>query len=114
VKDGRVESDIFLQWVRRQPCAICEQQGAGARPGSEAHHFPPKGMGGARCRDDRTIPLCRRHHEEAQAYRISSEAQQKLVEQTRSRFLEGCSPEELRVFCNDLHRWKTRPMMVPI
>jgi hypothetical protein len=38
---------------RTLPCCAC-----GAAPRSQAHHEPPRGMGGARGKDSETVPLC--------------------------------------------------------
>lgn len=120
-KDGTLICRSFLAWVRRQPCKVCTLEHrigvrlTPARPGAEAHHFPPKGMGGAFIRDDRTIPLCRRHHDQAQRYDVgfSSDQQKLWVDETRSAFLEECSVDELREYFEALEVWKDRPLAVP-
>lgn len=106
-KDRRVSSAAYLGVVRRVSCFACVDIYAprsvpSGRAVSEAHHYPPKGAGGARLRDDRTIPLCRMHHDEAQRYVISRDTQERWVERMRSIFLEIATPEELRQFCDDL------------
>lgn len=109
-KEGKLFCRTFLDWVRRQRCIACIAEDASAAAGSDAHHIDGKGMGGARLRDDRTIPLCRKHHDQAQRYEISADTQMAWVHHTRSRFLEECTPEELQAFTKDLLAWKERPL----
>lgn len=119
-KEGRVVCQATLSYARRQRCRACvedaELRGYSAeivRPGSEAHHWPAKGMGGARLRDDHVIPLCRRHHEEAQALRIPASTQDRWVRETVFDFLEESSVEELQEYFAALEVWKDRPLMCP-
>lgn len=119
-KDGVLVCASFLAYGRRQPCKACVEEarargesGDAIPRGSDPHHFPAKGMGGATWRDDRIIPLCRRHHEQAQAYVIPRETQERWVAEVRSEFLEECSVEELRAYFDALEVWKDRPLAVP-
>lgn len=120
-KEGKVFCREILVWARKQDCKACV---ASLRPidghahgiirtATEAHHFPPKGMGGATHRDDRVIPLCREHHEDAQAYRIPREQQERWVRDTLFEFLEGSTVEELRAYFDALEVYKDRPLAVP-
>lgn len=119
-KEGRVVCPAILAYVRQQQCRACvedaEQRGyprSSVRHGSEAHHWPAKGMGGARLRDDHVIPLCRRHHEEAQALRIPAATQDRWVRETVFDFLEECSVEALQEYFAALEVWKDRPLACP-
>ncbi len=117
-KDGRVESPTVLAWMRRQICRACHEQhlreGTPApRPGSDPHHVEGKGMGGARCRDDRVVPLCRLHHD--QAHELGKDEGALLdywAIEALARFLDEAGPDEVRSYLADLERWKNRPMMV--
>lgn len=116
-KDGSIRCPEFLAWVRRQQCVECverlEVQRYRIPFESEAHHYPPKGMGGARIRDDHTMPLCRRHHEQAQTYQIAKATQERWIHETRSAFLEECSTDELTAYFAVLEAWKDRPLECP-
>jgi len=46
------EDPAYRSWVRTLPCCVC-----GAEP-TEAHHEPPKGMGGGGSTDYHAVPLC--------------------------------------------------------
>lgn len=108
-KPGRLESPTFLAWVRSQPCRACFSRDRNAQGPSEAHHFPPKGMGGGTIRDDHSMPLCRGHHDQAQQYKISRSLQQRWAHETRSLFLERASSVQLVKFFEDVLAWKRRP-----
>lgn len=116
-KDGAVFCQAFLVWAKKRQCKACLEAAAltGARVpyGADAHHFPPKGMGGARRRDDRVIPLCPDHHALAQAYVIPRAKQERWVTETRSEFLEECTVDELHALVDALEVWKDRPMEIP-
>lgn len=118
-KDGRLFCEEVLAWVRRQRCKACVEQSMMIHGedystlGAEAHHYPPKGMGGAFYRDDFVIPLCRRHHEEAQAYKIPKATQERWVRETRFDFIEHCTVEELRAYFDALEVYKDRPLAIP-
>ena len=121
-KDRQISCPEILRWVRHQLCAACvelelERSGPTAfprtKPGAEAHHFPAKRMGGAVLRDDWTVPLCRRHHEEAQAYVIPRETQQRWVNETRARFLDEASAEDLEAYFRELTRERRLPPECP-
>jgi len=43
----------YLEWIRTLPCCVCGLSGQ-----SEAHHEPPKGMGGGHSGDFDAVPLC--------------------------------------------------------
>ena len=47
----------YLAWIRQRPCLLC-----GYPTTTEAHHEPPKGMGGGRSNDYDAVPLCGAHH----------------------------------------------------
>lgn len=59
VKRSRWESRKYLDWVKAQPCCICDA------PADDPHHI--KGIGhmsgaGLKAPDWATMPLCRNHH----------------------------------------------------
>jgi hypothetical protein len=118
-KEGKLFCPELLTWIRRQRCIACREQreatGSLVLPpiGSDPHHVEGKGMGGARCRDDRVIPLCRRHHEEAQAYRIPRSTQERWACETLFEFLEDSTVEEARAYFDALEVWKDRPLVCP-
>jgi hypothetical protein len=58
VKMPRIEDPKYLAFVQSLPCCVCL-----ASAPSEAHHFGPSGMA-LKADDRRTLPLCRRHHQE--------------------------------------------------
>lgn len=51
-------SAAYLAAVRLKPCAVCQAPGP-----SDPHHWGPRGMG-QKTDDFRTVPLCRKHHDE--------------------------------------------------
>lgn len=53
-------NDSYLQWVKSQPCCVCNSIA------HEAHHLIGHGQGGmgTKAHDLFTIPLCRIHHSE--------------------------------------------------
>lgn len=55
---GPVRSDAFKAFVRTKPCMFC-----GARPPSDPHHVGPHGIG-EKTDDSRTVPCCRKCHDE--------------------------------------------------
>ncbi|WP_272574153.1 DUF968 domain-containing protein [Providencia sp. PROV259] len=56
----RWTNDNYLQWVKKQPCCICNAIA------DDAHHLIGYGQGGTgtKAHDLFTIPLCRIHHSE--------------------------------------------------
>ena len=56
----RWTNDNYLQWVKKQPCCICNAMA------DDAHHLIGYGQGGTgtKAHDLFTIPLCRIHHSE--------------------------------------------------
>jgi hypothetical protein len=102
MKDGRFESPTVLAWCRRQPCRFC-----GASGPSDPHHFPPKGMGGARINDTQVIPLCRWCHDRAQRYEapLTREWQLLALCSTIFGFVNLASADEWDAFCSDRKRW---------
>lgn len=54
-----------LAWIHEQPCCCCGYEGE-----VQAHHEPPKGMGGGGSTDYETAPLCLRCHMVRTGYRI--------------------------------------------
>ncbi|MEQ4664380.1 DUF968 domain-containing protein, partial [Providencia rettgeri] len=59
-KPQRWTNDKYLQWVKSQPCCVCNSIA------HEAHHLIGHGQGGmgTKAHDLFTIPLCRIHHSE--------------------------------------------------
>lgn len=117
VKEGRLESPAVLGWVRRQRCRVAEEaERRGDRSGCvgpiDPHHVDHKGLGGARCRDDRVVPLCRLHHDAAHDHRDGVELMSVWADETRCRFLDRADPAEVRLYFSDLQRWKERPLAV--
>jgi hypothetical protein len=112
-KDGRLESVVYVAWVRRQPCIGC-----GARYRDvpvDAHHVGGKKMGGARCMDDEAVPLCRLHHDECHRMRIPVETQERWADETLRRFLREASASERKQYFRDLERWvESRVFVVPV
>ena len=53
---GKSKAPWYIQWVKSQKCIICGHYGV------QAHHEPPKGMGGGRSTDYEVVPLCETHH----------------------------------------------------
>ncbi|WP_432652736.1 DUF968 domain-containing protein [Providencia vermicola] len=53
-------NDSYLQWVKSQPCCVCNSIA------HDAHHLIGHGQGGmgTKAHDLFTIPLCRVHHDE--------------------------------------------------
>ncbi|BCS54753.1 DUF968 domain-containing protein [Geobacter sp. SVR] len=53
-----IRDKAYLDFIRNLPCIIC------GHVGSEAHHEATMGNGtmGGKPGDDRTLPLCYRHH----------------------------------------------------
>lgn len=61
-KKPPVKDPAYLDFIRSQPCYICEMRGEKQWfEKSEAHHTKTKGAGGG---DDTAIPLCLMHHRE--------------------------------------------------
>ncbi|PSO23668.1 ERF family protein [Bradyrhizobium sp. MOS002] len=56
-KSSRVRSRVHLDFVRQQPCAVCQQAPC------DPHHikFAQRGLG-RKVSDEFTVPLCRMHH----------------------------------------------------
>lgn len=113
-KLGHLHSEAFLEFVRSLPCAGCN-----APPPSEAHHWPPKGMGGAHVDDTKTFPVCgichKRCHREVvtvdgkRLQPVSSEAQDRARAATLRRFIERSPAELFNKAAEDILEWKTRP-----
>lgn len=105
-KSGHLYSEAFLAFVRRKPCAFCEDLYAPSSP----HHYPPKGRGVIR--DDMTIPVCvidhKRCHGETVEGRgpIPEEWQEQAMQATRSAFLEEATDDEMRHYRADLAEHK--------
>lgn len=63
-----LRSNDYINWIRTLPCIVCTMA-VGYIPSmefrSDPHHIPLKGHGGMGIKtdDNRTIPLCRFHHE---------------------------------------------------
>ncbi|MCF8965305.1 hypothetical protein LHK13_04052 [Providencia rettgeri] len=55
----RWTNDKYLQWVKSQPCCVCNSIA------HDAHHLIGHGQGGmgTKAHDLFTIPLCRVHHD---------------------------------------------------
>ena len=47
----------YLESIREKPCLIC-----GNDQEVQAHHEPPKKMGGGNSTDWHVVPLCQKHH----------------------------------------------------
>ena len=112
VKDGKFVSETMLTWCRRRPCASC-----GSDPPSDPHHWPPKGMGGARHDDTSVIPLCRACHELAQRYAppLTMEWQHFTVVRALFDFAHTATDKEWDAFAEERRRWyESRTFMVPM
>lgn len=55
-KPNHIISKKYLAFIRTLPCSVCGEQ-------SEPHHVHAGGMG-MKCNDTRTVPLCRKCHQE--------------------------------------------------
>lgn len=62
-RSSRVRDPAHLEFVRRLPCCLCNRG-----PRSEPHHDTEKRGMGQKADDTRTIPMCHRHHMDAQSY----------------------------------------------
>lgn len=51
----------YLEWIKRQPCCVCN-----SRLPSDPHHVPEDGNSakGMKCSDYRALPMCHLHHQE--------------------------------------------------
>lgn len=115
-KAGQLRCEVTLAWTRLQPCRECVERSLDPggdvitvpRAAGEAHHFPVKGMGGAHIRDDMVIPLCRAHHEDAQAYRIPASTQIAWTHENRCRFLDSAPAADVQAYVAALMEWKAR------
>ncbi|MEE9220046.1 MAG: hypothetical protein V3U34_00715 [candidate division NC10 bacterium] len=59
---GKVD-DIYLTWIRGEPCELSSLPDPCSGKGCVAHHVTGRGMGGSK-RDDRdAVPLCQTHHD---------------------------------------------------
>jgi hypothetical protein len=72
-------SNGYLEFVRSEECCICS-----APAPSDPHHIGPRGMG-SKTDDTRTVPLCRRHHDE---YHRTSAIAPRTPAQTRADMAE--------------------------
>lgn len=88
-KSGDVLAPSYLAWVRGQTCAFC-----GAKPPTEAHHFPTKGSLGMTV-DLLVTPACRDCHGKAHAGAISRATQQGAVVVALTTFLRR-APRSLK------------------
>lgn len=61
-KTVQVRSETYMAFVRRDPCCGC-----GAPGPSDPHHFGSRGVG-QKTDDRRTVPLCRKCHDEFHAH----------------------------------------------
>lgn len=126
---GQLESRVVLAWTARGPCTCCVEFEAARSLGVvsidcqvtpspdpravQVHHYPHKGMGGAKGRDDRVVPLCAHHHDQAHRYFITREDQIEWTLENLARFLDQASTEEVQQYVRDLERWKERPRWIP-
>lgn len=88
-KPRREKSLSRLAWCRQQPCLVRPNPLYVARAGSDwecighidPHHVIPKGGGkaGSKVSDYRTVPLCRKHHDEAQSGRDAFERKYAII-----------------------------------
>ncbi len=60
-KTKMARSAAYLAFVRAEPCCVCS-----APAPSDPHHFGPRGVG-QKTDDFRTVPLCRRCHDDFHA-----------------------------------------------
>jgi hypothetical protein len=61
---GQIRDDAYRRWVKSQPCIIQNKSCWGP---IDPHHVGHYGQG--RANDYNTVPLCRRHHDQAQSLR---------------------------------------------
>lgn len=110
-KDGALYCDPTLEFARGLPCHFC-----GAPPPSAPHHWPPKGMGGAKIDDTRVVPVCLICHKRCHGERvmtamglrppITAAENVAAVDATLRRFLREAPIEMLERFSVDLYRWR--------
>lgn len=112
-KDGRLESPVYLDFVRRQACYWCA-----ASPPSHAHHWPPKGRGVLD--DSRTLPACARCHMRCHGARVDGAdpiealAQRAAVGEVFRRFIMSAPDAEIRQVLRDAARMRaSRVYVVP-
>jgi hypothetical protein len=108
LKQGHLEADWYLDWLRQQQCAFCFAQA------SDVHHFPGKGRSGVR-RDDLTCAVCRVCHERCggatisingrKLLPISEEEQRYAVALTWQYFWSHANPLLLAQMCKEMLRW---------
>ena len=60
-KEPPGRSEEYLSYIRGLPCCVCGKS-------AEPHHLGTGGMG-MKGSDFSAIPMCRKHHDEAQAYK---------------------------------------------
>lgn len=78
-KPVRIEDPDYIRFVKRQPCLL-------HHIAADAHHVIPRSVGGS---DYRTVPLCRKHHDEAHRSRERFEAKYRVdLNLEQIRFLE--------------------------
>lgn len=79
--ESPARSPAYLAFVRQLSCAIC-----GSLPPNDPHHVGKHGMG-QKTDDYRTVPICRRCHDEAHNGRIDKRDLQAKVIDTLVRYL---------------------------
>lgn len=109
-KDGRLESAVYLEFVRGLDCIHCNHPRR-----SEAHHYPPKGRRAA-WSDLRVMPLCLRCHQRAHGQAvvdagrrlepISKYDQDSYTALTLQRFIDTAPWPMVEQVLRELKRWR--------
>lgn len=58
---GPVKDPKYLDWIRSQPCCVCNRLYPWLALPSEAAHVGRRGLG-QKCDDREALPICTRHH----------------------------------------------------
>ncbi len=66
---GPVKDPAYLEWIRTQPCCICERLGVLQEGSTEAAHVGDRGLG-QKCSDLEALPLCAWGHHRVGPYSI--------------------------------------------
>jgi hypothetical protein len=114
-KAGELILPAFLAFVRTLPCRVARYPNSHGKCSgrTEAHHWPPKRMGGGWTRDDRTIPLCTKHHADVGRGAYTDAMQDGWAAETRARFLDEAPWESVVAYVVALKAWRERPLAVP-
>lgn len=98
LKRGHFDCDALRQWAKRQHC-----YGPGCDHfADDPHHHPTRGAGGD---DLGIVPLCRGHHDEAHAGRLSREWQARAAGTALVSFLRCANAAERAEFISSWEKY---------